>query len=153
MEGWQSYTSEKGGFRVLFPSDPQEEAKHLPLPDQNRSLKYNELTSYQNKKVYYSVSYMKLPGKWKLAGTSRILQGALEGIVEHTPESELLLKHFTKYKSYRALDFHYTQAGENVQGRLILVGTTLFRLTVSYPPSLAHKLQQEEFLNSFEVQS
>jgi uncharacterized RDD family membrane protein YckC len=153
VEGWHAYTSEKGGFRVLFPNNPQEEAKQLPLPDQNRTLKYNELTSYQNKKVYYSVSYMELPRKWKLAGTSRILSGALEGIVEHTPESELLMKHFTKHKNYRALDFHYSQSGEDVQGRLILVGTTLFRLTVSYPPSLAHKLQQEEFLNSFEVQS
>ena len=152
-EGWLAYTSEDGGFRVLFPNDPQEEAKVLPLPEHNKTLSYNELTSYQNKKVYYSVSYMEIPRKWKLAGTSRILQGALDGIVEYTPGAELLLKHFTKHKTYRALDFHFTQDGEEVEGRLILVGTTLFRLTVSYPPHLANKLHQQEFLDSFEVQS
>lgn len=152
-EGWKAYTSDEGRFRVLFPSDPQEESKVLPLPDHNKTLSYNELTSYQTKKVYYSVSYMELPGKWKLAGSSRILKGALEGMVDYTPGAELLLKHFTKHKTYRALDFHYKQDAEEVQGRLILVGNTLFRLTVSYPPSLANKLQHQEFLDSFEVQS
>jgi hypothetical protein len=57
----------------------------------------------------------------------------------------------TKHRTFRALDFHLTQGEEEVQGRLILVGATLYRLTVVYPPSLAHQLQKTEFLDSFEV--
>lgn len=151
-EGWINYTSSEGGFRVIFPQDPEEESKLLPVPSQDRVLNYSELKSYQTKKVYYSVSYMELPRKWKLAGTSRLLQGALDMIVEHTPGAKLVYKEFTKHRNYRALDFHVEQGEEEVQGRLILVGTTLFRLTVVYPPALAHQLQQTEFLNSFEVQ-
>jgi uncharacterized RDD family membrane protein YckC len=151
VEGWVNYTSEHGGFRVIFPTDPQEEKKLIPLPEHNRTLNYNELKSYQDKKVYYSVSYMKLPRKWKLAGSSRILQGALDGIVEHSDDTKLVSKQFSKHKSYRTLDFHISQKGEDVQGRLIMVGTTLYRLTVTYPPSLAHQLQHKEFLDSFDA--
>ncbi|NDD58311.1 MAG: hypothetical protein EBZ47_03530 [Chlamydiae bacterium] len=153
IEGWRSYTSQDGNFRVLFPSDPQQEFKEIPLPEQNRVLNYNELKSFQDKKVYYSVSYMQLPREWKLAGSSRVLQGALEGIVEHCDGVKLISKSYTKHGSYRALDFHYEQEGEEVQGRFIMVGTTLYRLTVTYPPSYAQKMQSQEFISSFEVQS
>ena len=153
VDGWIDYSSEKGGFRVLFPTDPQEESKIISLPEQNRNLNYHELKSLQNGKISYSVSFMKLPKKWKLAGSSRILQEALDGIVEHTSGAKLLTKSFAKYQSYRALDFHITQDGEEIQGRLIMVGTTLYRLTVSYPPSYANQLQHQEFLSSFELQS
>ena len=153
VEGWVAYTSNEGGFSVLFPNDPTSESKEVPIPEHDKVLQYNEFTSYQNKKVFYSVSYMQIPKKWKLAGASRILQGALEGIVDHTPNSTLLKKHFTKHQSHRALDFYYTQDGQEVQGRLIMVGTTVYRLTVTYPPSYANKLLHQEFLDSFEVQS
>ena len=95
---------------------------------------------------------MDLPKKWKLAGSSRLLQGALDLIMKHTLGSELLFKSMTKHKNFKALDFHLSQGQEEVQGRLILVGMTLYRLTVVYPPDLAHQLQHDEFIDSFEVQ-
>jgi hypothetical protein len=153
LDNWVAYTSSEGGFSVLFPNDPTTESKQVPIPEHNHVLEYNECTSFQNKKVSYSVSYMRVPKKWKLAGSSRILKGALDGIVDHTPNSKLLHKQFTKHHSYRALDFYYLQDGEEVQGRLIMVGTTVYRLTVTYPPSYANKLLHQEFLNSFELHS
>ena len=152
IEGWKEYSSSEGGFRVLFPQEPECESKVLPVPSQNRNLSYNELKSYQTQKVYYSISYIELPRRWKMAGASRLLNGALDLIVEHTAGAKLLEKNMTKHKNLRAMDFHLSQGEEEVQGRLILVGTTLFRLSVVYPPSLAHQLQKTEFLNSFEVQ-
>ena len=153
LEGWVPYSSQDGKFSVFFPDDPKQESHAISLPDQNRVLQYNELTSYHEKKVSYSVSYMQIPKKWKLAGASRILQSALEGIIEHTSETELKNKSFTNHQSFRALDFHYTQENDQVQGRLIMVGTTVYRLTVIYPPSHTDKILHEEFLNSFQVQS
>lgn len=152
IEGWTDYTCQDGGFRVLLPQDPEIESKVLPVPSQNRNLDYKELTSHQTQKVYYSISYIDLPKRWKMAGTTRLLEGALDLIVEHTPGSALLDKNLTKHKNFRALDYHMSQGDEEVQGRLILVGMTLYQLTVVYPPSLAHQLQKTEFLDSFDVQ-
>lgn len=151
IEGWVDYTACDGKFRVLLPQVPKEEEKVLPVPSQNKTLNYNELTSHQTKKVYYSITYIQLPNKWRMAGANRLLQGALDLIIEHIPGAKLLQKNLTKYKNFRALDFHFSQGEEDVQGRLILVGMTLYRLTVVYPPDLAHQLQKAEFLDSFEI--
>ncbi|MES2200582.1 MAG: RDD family protein [Chlamydiota bacterium] len=152
IEGWMDYTACDGSFRVLLPQVPEEQSKILPVPSQNRTLNYQELTSHQTKKVYYSISYIQLPSKWKIAGATRLLQGALDLIIQHIPGAQLLQKNLTKHKNFRALDFHFSQGDEDVQGRLILVGMTLYRLTVVYPPDLAHQLQKTEFLDSFEIQ-
>lgn len=153
IDGWVDYTSTDGGFRVLFPQIPEEESKLLPVSAQGDNLSYQEVTSYQTKKVYYSISYMDLPRKWKLAGANRLLNGALDLIVEHTPGAKLLCKSMTKHQNFRSLDFHIAQEGaEEAQGRLILVDMTLYRLTVVYPQDLVHQSQHTEFLNSFEVQ-
>ncbi len=70
-------------------------------------------------------------------------------MVKDSPETVLLNKNMTKHRNLRALDYHLTQGEDEVQGRLVLVGTTLFRLTAVYPPSLAHQLQHDEFVDSF----
>lgn len=152
VEGWIDYTATSGEFRVLLPEEPQESSKILPVPSHNKELSYQELTSHQTKKVYYSISYMQLPKSWKLAGANRLLQGALSLIIEHSAGAELLSQSFTRHRAFKALDFHISQGSEEVRGRLILVGMTLYRLTMVYPPELAHQLQQEEFLNSFQIQ-
>jgi uncharacterized RDD family membrane protein YckC len=154
IDGWVDYTSSGDEFHVLLPETPKETTNVLPVPDQDATLNYEEVKSHQTKKIYYSISYMKLPGKWKLAGASRLLQGALDLIVQHTPGSKVFFKNFTKHGNHRAIDFHMTQeGGEEVKGRLILVGMTLYRLTVVYPSELASKTQHQEFIDSFEVNS
>ncbi len=151
--GWVLYTSPNGEFAVSLPTDPSFESKELPVPAQGKTLSYEEVKSYQSKKVYYSVTYMELPRKWKLAGSSRLLRGVLDVMIENTPGAVLQNKQFAKHQNERALDFHYTVGDEEVQGRLILVGTTLFRLTAVYSPSSAKYLQHDEFIQSFEIKS
>ncbi len=151
VEGWKEYTPSDGKFTVIFPHDPSHEIGILPVPSQNKNLNYEEFKSFQTKKVYYSVSYIELPKKWKMAGSNRLLLGAVEMIADHTPGAKVLSRGLTKHKNLRALDFHMAQGEEETQGRLILVGTTLFRLTAVYPSALAHQLQHQEFINSFEV--
>ena len=149
IEGWKEYTSTDGKFSVNFPEEPSHESGILPVPSQKKNLNYDEFKSFQTKKVYYSVSYIELPKKWKMAGANRLLKGALELMVKDSPETVLLNKNMTKHRNLRALDYHLTQGEDEVQGRLVLVGTTLFRLTAVYPPSLAHQLQHDEFVDSF----
>lgn len=151
VEGWKEYTPVDGKFTVIFPHDPKHETGILPVPSQNKNLSYEEFKSYQTKKVYYSVSYIDLPKKWKIVGSNKLLLGAMDMIVSHTPDAKLVNQGLTKHKNLRALDFHMVQGDEEIKGRLILVGTTLFRLTAVYPPALAHQLQHQEFVNSFEI--
>jgi len=153
IDGWIKYSSADAGFKVAFPADPKvEENKTLEVPNQDKTLNYSEVTS-QTRKAQYSVSYMQIPRKWRLAGNSTLLKGALELIVKNSPETTLLEKNFAKLNNLRVLDFHMKQGDDLVRGRLIIVGGMLFKLMVSYPPSISADLKHEIFLNSFEINS
>jgi len=150
-EGWVQYIHDEGEFKVHFPHDPKEEQKQLEIPNANKVLDYQELQATQNKKVHYSVTYMELPRKWKIAGSSTLLKGALEIMVKYLPETAIVNKQFTTHQTYRALDFHLKQGEDEVEGRLILVGMTLYKLTVIYPPELAETIQETPFFDSFDL--
>jgi uncharacterized RDD family membrane protein YckC len=150
-KGWIQYDSKDAGFSVQFPNDPVEASKRLEIPSANKVLNYQEVASHQNKHVHYSVSYMDFPKKWKWAGTNTLLKGALDAIVKHTPNAELLHREFTSYQGYRSMDFCLQQEEDQVKGRLIIVGTKLYMLTIVYPPSLADRFKEDPFFNSFDL--
>lgn len=149
-EGWTQYVHQEGGFKVHFPDSPEETAKQLEIPQADQVLEYQEITA-QQKRVQYSVTYMELPRKWKLAGSNMILKGVLDLLVQYTPNAALVHKEMINHQAHRAIDFHMQQDGQEVHGRLILVGTTLYKLTVSYPAHLAEELKDDPFLESFDL--
>lgn len=150
-EGWVKYSSDDAGFKVSFPSDPESASKELVIPDSGKVLPYKEITSDENDKIHYSVSHLDLPRKWRLAGNTTLLKGVLEQLVAHTPDVQLLEKEFKMLGSLRVLDFRMQQGKEEVIGRLLIVGGTLYKLTIAYPPSHADKMKSNPFLDSFEV--
>ncbi len=152
INDWKQYYSMTRGFAVSFPTDPEAQSKEVRIPDMGKTLQYEELTSYQTKNVLYSVSYMEFPSKWKWAGSSTLLKGALDLIIKYSPtQTDLVDKKFTYHQGQRSLDFHVKQGGEETKGRLILVRNTLYKLTVTYPSSLVNDIEDEAFLNSFDL--
>jgi hypothetical protein len=151
-EEWVKYTSDYAGFKVSFPTNPEESSKELVIPDSGKVLNYEELTSAENDKVHYSVSHMEIPRRWRLAGDATLLKGVLDVMVKHTEGAELIEKNFNKIGRYRVLDFRIKQGvDQEVKGRLLVDGTTLFKLSIFYPPSHAEKMQESPFLDSFEI--
>jgi uncharacterized RDD family membrane protein YckC len=150
-EDWVQYTSDYAGFKVSFPTNPEESSKELVIPDSGKILSYEELTSAENDKVHYSVTHMEIPRRWRLAGDATLLKGVLDVMVKHTDGAELIEKDFNKFGGYRVLDFRMKQGAEEVKGRLLVVGQTLYKLSIIYPPSHAEKMQASPFLDSFEV--
>ena len=148
---WIQYTHEYSGFKVSFPTKPEENYKELVIPDSGKVLPYEELTSAENDKVLYSVSHMELPRRWRLAGDTTLLKGVLDALVKHTEGGELIEKEFKKFSGHRVLDYRMKQGKEEVKGRLLIVGPTLFKLSINYPPSHAEEISQNPFLDSFET--
>jgi RDD family len=149
-ERWVEYASDDTGFKISFPTPPETISKELVIPDSGKVLPYEEITCDENK-VYYSVSRLNLPRKWRLAADATLLKGVLDQLVKHTPNSVLLKKDFKMYNNHRVLDFHMSQGKGELEGRLIVVGGTLYKLTVLYPPSHSAETEKNLFLNSFEA--
>lgn len=149
---WIQYTSDDVGFKVSFPTNPEESYKELVIPNSGKVLNYEELTSAESDKVHYSVSHMELPRRWRIAGNTTLLKGILDVIVKYTEGAELLEKDFKKYAGFRVLDFRMKQgSNEEVKGRLLIVGPILYKLSIVYPSSQSDKMQESPFLDSFEV--
>ncbi len=150
-DGWVQYSNDDAGFKISFPTDPEEADKELVIPDSGKVLNYTEISTGENEKVQYSVTHLDLPRKWRLAGNTTLLKGVLEQMVKHTAGSMLMEKEFKTIGSHRVLDFRMKQGKEEIKGRLIIISGTLYKLTITYPPSHVNKVQDDLFLDSFEV--
>lgn len=144
---WVQYTHEQKGFTVYFPDEPKEAKKPL-TPTGETGLNITEMSSKEKKRIY-SLSFIKLPKKWGLAGDNTILKVALDLIVTHTPNAKLVSKQITNYKGLKAIDYTIVVDGKEESGRLLMHGNTLYRLNVEFPQG--SKIAKEEFLSSFSV--
>lgn len=148
---WVQYSSDDAGFKIAFPTDPEQESKELVIPDSGKVLNYEEVTSNASSKVSYSVTHMKLPGKWRFAANTTLMKGVLDVLVKHTEGAELLEKNFDRFDGRRVLDYKMKVGENEVKGRLIIVGSKLYKLSITYPPAIANEMLQNHFLESFEI--
>ncbi len=147
--GWVQYISDNGKFQVQFPKKPvEQEPKQFEVPN-GAPLEMSEFKAH--KEAEFSVSYLDLPKKWKLFSSNTLLKGAMKVVHEHMPEAEIVDKKIVKHKNYPAMDFKMKEGDKEIEGRLILVGNTLYKLWVVYTPETPRELQHEIFLNSFEI--
>lgn len=148
--GWVEYLSENGKFSVHFPQKPEVVEKQVEVPNGD-PISLSEFKAVKD--AAFSVSYLDLPKKWKLFSSTTLLKGAMKVVQEHMTGTELIDKNIVKHKNYPAMDFKMKDGDNHIEGRLILVGNTLYRLMVVYYPDTPRDLQHETFVNSFDLQT
>ena len=147
-KGWIEYVAENGKFSVHFPKKPQVIEQKVEVPNGD-PIKLSEFKA--EKDVTFSVSYLDLPRKWRLFSSNTLLKGAMKVVNEHMPGTQLIDSKIVKHKNYPAMDFKMKEGSNTIEGRLILVGNTLYRLMVVYYPDTPKKLQHETFVSSFDL--
>ncbi len=148
---WKEYSAADARYKVNFPAEPVLENKQLDIPSAGQSLNFEQVSA-EKKKAVYALSHVDFPRKWTLLGSNTLLKKSLDLLVENeVPAQQLLSKETTSHQGYPALDYVVSRGGDEVKGRLVLVGTTLYRLTVSYPSELKETVQHEQFVSSFNL--
>lgn len=148
-DGWVQYISDNGKFQVHFPKKPQQASQTFDVPN-GEPINLSEYKA-AHKEAEFSVSYLDLPKKWRLFSSNTLLKGAMKVVLEHMPGAELIDKQLVKHKNYPAMNFRLKEGGNTIEGRLILVGNTLYKLSVVYFPDTPREEQHETFLSSFEL--
>lgn len=149
QSGWIQYVSDNGKFQVHFPKKPvEQQPQQFEIPNGD-PLQVSEFKAH--KEAEFSVSYLDLPKKWKLFSANTLLKGAIKVVQEHRPGAQLLDKKLVKHKNYPAMDFKMKEGEKEIEGRLILVDNTLYKLWVIYSPDTPREQQHEVFLDSFEL--
>jgi len=146
--GWVQYLSDDGRFSVQFPKKPEVVQQTFEVPN-DKPINLSEVKV--KKEATFSVSYLELPKKWKLFGSNTLLKGAMKVVLQHMPGANIVEQKIVKHKNYPAMDFKMKEGVTEIEGRLILVGNTLYKLSVVYFPDTPRDQQHESFLNSFEL--
>lgn len=146
--GWVQYISDNGKFQVQFPKKPKEASQTFEVPNE-APINLSEFKAHKD--AEFSVSYLDLPKKWKLFSSNTLLKGAMNVVLEHVPGASLIEKKLVKHKNYPAMDFRLKEGENIIEGRLILVGNTLYKLWVVYFPDTPKEAQHEMFVSSFEL--
>lgn len=151
LPGWVDSSTANERFAIDFPKDPELQTKQLDVPKAGQTIDYQEY-SVDAKDLNYSVSYVDFPGKWRLLGSNTLLKKSLELFVAHDKEpQELVSFEFAKHKEHPAINFVIKKEDQDIHGRIVLVGTTLYKLAVAYPSEIEEKLRHQAFLDSFEA--
>lgn len=151
-KAWKAYKCKDGGFIVHFPTKPTVEEKVLPMPSGKQELCYSEYTSQPEEDVTYSVAFLDLPKKWTMFGTKTLLKESLNIIVENTPGLQIKTKEFNQLEDGRkVLDFQGMCGEKYVEGRLLLDGSTLFKIEAVHPSDEVNDSHIQKFLESFNL--
>lgn len=147
---WPAFTQAKEEFSIHFPKSPEEVNKKLPVPG-GAPLDYFEHMFKSEEDVIYSVSYTTLPGSLLKWSTGLVLKGSIKIIATQLTHAEIMTKRVVQWKEHPALDFRLYQPGREIQGRLILIGSTLYKVEVNYPEALKNEVSENinYFVESF----
>lgn len=152
LPGWVNYADTDERFTIDFPKNPEYQSKQLEVPRAGE-ISYEEYI-VEVKNASYSVSYVDFPKKWRLLGSQKLLKKSLELLVAHDKvPQQLMSKTLTTHGRHPALDFILKKEDQVVHGRLVLVGTTLYKLAVGYPNEIEERVVHLHFLDSFNPNS
>lgn len=151
IDNWVQFSPADKRFSIEFPKSPKEGSKLIEIPSANQSLDYKEMRADESQ-VSYAVSYIDFPRKWRLVGSNTLLKKSLAILVEHEAEGQKLVsQQITTHNGLPALDYVVSHGKQEIQGRLILSGTTLYRLTATYLPANASLVQHAQFVSTFNL--
>jgi len=146
---WQSYTSSDQRFGIQFPVEPTEQVQQTIIA--GKTLSFQEMSSMLNESTY-AVSYVDFPKHWKWIGSKKLLSKGFDAFIQSQENIEGIAKQqMVNFHGMPALEYHLQQGGNEIEGKFVIVGNTLYRVTVSYPLAVAESIQSETFFGSFQV--
>ena len=129
---------------AFFPKEPELKEIKKPIPHSAHILVYKEYTQEK-----YSLGYVDLPASWVKWGSNLVFKGTLQQVISRE-KGTITQKQKTLHEQYPAMDYEILRNGSKTLGRLILVGTTVYKLEVKEESS--SKESADLFFNAFHLQ-
>ncbi|MBM3193197.1 MAG: hypothetical protein FJZ59_03065 [Chlamydiae bacterium] len=149
-DGWTKLNSDKElPFLIFFPDQPKLEETIKPIPHSTHVLDYKEYTFEK-----YSLGYVDLPASWVKWGSNLVFKAALKQVLSHE-KGDLTEKQKTLHEQYPAIDYKIERSNKTTLGRLVLVGTTVYKLEVVHPKDTKEAAKEDAnlFFNAFHLQN
>jgi hypothetical protein len=150
FESWQLFSSEKGGFSVMFPNIPHQATENVLNPKSQEYKKYNMYVSEMPNGTIFMVTRITYPKELDEKDRQEILTIILDDMLSQNPDNKLKASKFVDFRNLKALDFIIENEAVVILGKSFLDTKTL---TILSRISKKENPSQEEFdyfVNSFE---
>lgn len=148
---WTTYHSIIGQFKITFPLPPQHEVKSAQVPNTNYDIRYELYSCVIDPDLAYVVSTAAYPQEAISSHPEVNIEGSLNGILNSTPNNELVSSEFTTHDKHKALDFIIKNKDIYLRGKIIIVDKRLYTLMHQYKKDTYNEYYYNKFVNSFEL--
>ncbi len=147
---WESYTSDKEGFRVLFPGVVERRFQSFIGGDDGQSpgsAVYVCNRSSFLSKLIYQVGVTRVMGYYGLP--EDFLQTAVGEMMASLKRAELLSVQFITFRDYPAVEYRVNVKSYGFDGIMVLKSNTIYNLSVLH--NITKPNSYRKFVDSFEI--
>lgn len=148
---WREYHSDVGKFKVLFPAYPQHANEVVPVPNTHVYLEYNIYIAEPDVHSSYMVSLITYPGEMDVTNPENILQTVMSEMLQANPLNQLKQVNLSYFEEHPQLEFTIENPEISMVNRAIMVGHTLYLLTVTHTAGEDSNGDEVKFTQSFEL--
>ncbi|MBS0655371.1 MAG: hypothetical protein JSR46_06330 [Verrucomicrobia bacterium] len=130
---WKEFQPENGSFTVLFPGNVMHATATKPYGHPNEVTKYDTYSARGSDGTLYTLSEVQYPQSFDTKDPNAIFQSLIQNIVASAATTEIIGQTITTFSNHPAVDFNLQNLKYASIGRAILVGKTLYVLTVMSP--------------------
>ena len=148
---WREFTSTVGGFRVDFPAYPQHANEIVPVPNTDMYLEYNIYVAEPDKDSSFMLSLITYPKEMTVNRPENILQTVMNEMLLANPTNQLRQVSLGDYQGHPQLEFQIQNQDIHMWNRAIMVGHTLYLITVTATHKGDTEKSYARFNRSFEL--
>ncbi len=150
-DNWRSYTSDKEGFRVLFPGVVERRFQSLMGQDDGKSPGTAVYVCNRGSFLSTLIYQVGVTRVMEYFGPpEEFLQTAVREMMVSLNDAQLLSAQFITFKNYPAVEYQVEIKGHfKIDGIVVLISNTIYNLSVLYSPKRANSYR--EFVDSFEI--
>jgi hypothetical protein len=139
-------------FFASFPAAPHHVSGDQNIIQDGQKVGYDIYIAHSRLGTMYMVNVIRYPSTFDVSVPEKILKSAVDEICSSNPANAITKSELGTFSGFPSLDFVVENPLAEIQGRVILKGTTLFVISVaSENKDLLHK-HFEKFLLSFSFQ-
>lgn len=150
FQNWNMFDDPQKEFQVLFPSVPKNASKELRNEETAEVSKQDVFVSEKkNNGAIYMISRVKFPKKDLLREDSKVLQAAVNDLVNANPQNKLISSKEEEFKGRKALQFEIRNQEVYTQGLTFLRDESLYVLTAISKSEDRDDKEYKKFVDSF----
>jgi hypothetical protein len=148
---WQSYTSDKEGFRLMFPGAVKRRFQSLMGQDDGKSPGTAVYVCSRGSFLSTLIYQIGVTRVMEYFGPpEEFLETAVREMIVSLNDAQLLSAQFITFKNYPAIEYRVEiKRHFKVDGIVVLVSNSIYNLSVLYSPKRANSYR--EFVDSFEI--